>query len=115
MLLACALAAESISAPRTAEFETCLADLQRQARQVEVAGWIVDEVLPVLEYQQRVIELDRKQPEFVQTFAQYFDARVTQQRIDRGRQLYAQYREFLQEIAWKYGAYLNPSSDGGWY
>src|SRR3546814_6212066 len=35
----------------------------------------------------RVIELDRSQPEFVQTFGQYLDKRISQQRIDRGRRM----------------------------
>lgn len=100
-LLAWVLAVESFAAPP--EFEACLAGLQRTAREAEVAAWIVDEVIPALEHQERVIELDRKQPEFAQTFAQYFDARVSQKRVDRGRLLYAQYQDFLQELAWKYG------------
>jgi membrane-bound lytic murein transglycosylase B len=103
ILFSCALAATSVAAPQTAEFEACLAGLQAQAREEQVAGWIVDDVIPAMEQQTRVIELDRKQPEFVQTFAEYFDARVTQQRIDRGRELYAEYQDLLLNLAWEYG------------
>jgi membrane-bound lytic murein transglycosylase B len=103
VLLAWALGAAASAASRSPEFEACLTDLQRQARDAEVAEAIVAEVFPALEQQQRVIELDRKQPEFVQTFAQYFSARVTQQRIDQGRKLYARHGDFLRELSWKYG------------
>lgn len=85
------------------EFSTCLEDLQRQARAAGLADWIVDEVIPGLEQQVRVIELDRQQPEFVKTFAQYLNARVTKNRVERGRELYARHREFLRELTRQYG------------
>jgi membrane-bound lytic murein transglycosylase B len=102
-LLLGSLSATSIAAPRSPDFETCLASLENQAREAEVAERILDEVFPALEQQQRVLELDRKQPEFVQTFGQYFEARVTQQRIEQGRKLYAQYGNLLRDLSWKYG------------
>ena len=85
------------------DFSACLEDLQRQARSAGLANWIVEEVIPGLEQQARVIELDRQQPEFVKTFAQYLNARVTKNRVERGRQLYAQHREFLRDLTRQYG------------
>ncbi|PLW83732.1 lytic murein transglycosylase [Kineobactrum sediminis] len=85
------------------EFPQCLAGLQEQAREARVAPWIVDEVVPALEPQARVLELDRKQPEFVQTFAGYLNARVTQARVDKGRALYQRHREFLDQLQRQYG------------
>ncbi|MDO8861064.1 lytic murein transglycosylase [Haliea sp. E1-2-M8] len=84
-------------------FPACLAALQDQARQARVADWIVDDVVPGLQQQARVLELDAKQPEFVQTFAQYLNARVTQARIEEGRTLYRKHREFLGRLQQKYG------------
>jgi membrane-bound lytic murein transglycosylase B len=86
-----------------AGFEACLADLQAQARSRGLAPWIVDELIPSLEQQPRVIELDRQQPEFVQTFERYFNARVTQQRVARGRELYEKHHDFLDALTRQYG------------
>jgi membrane-bound lytic murein transglycosylase B len=69
-LLACIPA---LGEPR---FEACLVALQAQARAAGVAPNIVDTVVPALQQQARVLELDGKQPEFAQTFAQYFNARI---------------------------------------
>ena len=84
-------------------FHTCLAGLQERARQAGVADWIVDEVIPDMELQARVIELDRRQPEFVKTFGEYLAARVTPARVERGRALYADHREFLDGLVSRYG------------
>jgi membrane-bound lytic murein transglycosylase B len=50
----------------------------------------------------RVIELDRRQPEFTQTFWRYLDARVTEGRIKRGRQLLAEHKDLLDRIERRY-------------
>lgn len=84
-------------------FPACLVALQDQARQARVADWIVDDVVPGLQQQARVLELDGKQPEFVQTFAQYLNARVTHARIEQGRILYRNHREFLGRLQQQYG------------
>lgn len=84
-------------------FAACLVALQAQARAAGVAPGIVDDVVPTLQQQARVLELDGKQPEFTQTFAQYFNARVSESRIGQGRALYAQHREFLAQLEQQYG------------
>ncbi|QIB65933.1 lytic murein transglycosylase [Kineobactrum salinum] len=85
------------------EFAVCLAGLQQQALDAGVAEPLVMALVPGLERQARVLELDRQQPEFVQTFAQYLDARVTPARIERGRVLYRQHRDFLRQLTREYG------------
>ena len=62
------LLAHSVSAEDLGSFESCVADLGQQAREAGVDAALVDRVLPTLALVERVIELDRKQPEFVQTF-----------------------------------------------
>ena len=51
----------------------------------------------------RVIELDRKQPEFTLTFAQYLERVVSVSRQQRARARYDTHRELLTEIGDKYG------------
>ncbi len=60
-----------VNAAEPAEFQACLAQLQGQASARELSADTVSKVIPSLEYQARVIELDRSQPEFTQTFADY--------------------------------------------
>ena len=100
-LLAAALSVAPALAP--IEFQACLSSLQHRAVAAGVNERIVDEVVPALKLQQQVLKLDRQQPEFAQTFAQYLTKRVTPARVERGRELYAQHREFLQELTRRYG------------
>ncbi|MBI3516647.1 MAG: lytic murein transglycosylase [Proteobacteria bacterium] len=51
----------------------------------------------------RIIELDRKQPEFTLTFAEYLDRVVPQARVERARDRLAQRRALLDEVAERYG------------
>ena len=85
------------------DFDACLVDFQQQARSAGLPDWIVEEVIPGLEQQKRVLELDRQQPEFVKTFAQYLNARVTKNRVEKGRELYSRHRAFLQDLTRDYG------------
>lgn len=57
----------------------------------------VDQPLP------RVLELDRSQPEFVQTFTGYLRPRITEARIKRGRELLVQHRALFKRLEDQYG------------
>jgi peptidoglycan lytic transglycosylase B len=85
------------------EFSQCIAGLQYRARAEHLPDWVVDDVLVKLKPQPRVIELDRAQPEFTQTFADYLYKRVTPERIQQGRHLLHQYSSFLSELTARYG------------
>jgi membrane-bound lytic murein transglycosylase B len=85
------------------EFSGCIAGLQERARDEQLPAWIVDDVLGGLEHVPRVIELDRSQPEFSQTFAQYYYGRVTRGRIRRGQRLLSEHEEFLRALTKQYG------------
>lgn len=51
----------------------------------------------------RVIELDRRQPEFTLTFDQYISRVVPDQRVEAGRQNLERHRELLEPIGRAYG------------
>jgi len=51
----------------------------------------------------RVIELDRRQPEFTLTFRQYMDRVVPQARVEKGRKRLAENRALLEQMGKKYG------------
>ncbi|MEH6583733.1 MAG: lytic murein transglycosylase [Halioglobus sp.] len=85
------------------EFSECLVDMQQQAAAEGISRDTIDTVIPTLEYQARVIELDRSQPEFTQSFSDYFGKRVSQTRIEQGRALYKEFAVFLAELSREYG------------
>ena len=99
ILITALIAAEAMAD----DFAQCLTGLQEEARNAGVDGQIVEQVVPGLKQQQRVLELDRKQPEFVQTFGQYLNARVTEYRVGKGREIYRRYRSFLDGLTREYG------------
>ncbi len=84
-------------------FPECKIALQAEARQAGVKENTVTEVLGKSKYVSNVIKYDRNQPEFVQTFPSYFGKRVTQWRVNKGRQLYNEHRELLTKITQRYG------------
>src|SRR5512139_2043013 len=52
---------------------------------------------------ERVIELDRRQPEFLQTFTDYLSRRVTPSRVARGQALLQEHAALLDTVEQKYG------------
>jgi membrane-bound lytic murein transglycosylase B len=58
----------------------------------------VNTVLDQVSLSERVLELDRRQPEFTQTFADYFNRRVTPERVTRGREVLDRNRGLLEQI-----------------
>ncbi len=84
------------------EFSACLIGLQDEARSRGVSTELVN-VLGQVKRIERSIKLDRNQPEFVQTFADYFTRRVTDYRVTQGRELLKEHRQFLDSLTKKYG------------
>lgn len=87
----------------TADFEACKSELQQKAISSGVSKATAEQLIPALKQQNRVLELDKSQPEFVQTFPDYFSKRVNQWRIDKGRAMAVKHRDFLKALNDKYG------------
>jgi membrane-bound lytic murein transglycosylase B len=85
------------------EFGVCTTRLSQLAQQRGVSAHLADAIVAKLSHQSRVIELDRSQPEFVQTFTGYFTQRVTDWRVQRGRVLMQDHKVLLQQLQQKYG------------
>lgn len=83
-------------------FYAYLNEVRGKAIEAGVSAVTVDEAFDGLELDERVIGFDRKQPEFVQTFDEYLEARVTPFRIREGRRLFRQHETLLKEIAETY-------------
>ena len=84
-------------------FRSCVEKLKEQARSQRISSSVINEHLASVSFVPRVIELDRAQPEFTTSFADYMGRRVTEDRVARGRALLAQHRPLLNEIAAEYG------------
>ena len=84
-------------------FESCLEALGERARHIGVDAAVVASVLAATNRLERVIDLDRSQPEFTRTFSDYYIPRVTEQRVAQGRALYAEHRDLLLRLQREYG------------
>ncbi len=78
-------------------------DVKTEAKAAGVSDSVIQRAFDRLEPNERVIELDRQQPESTKTFTQYIKGSVTQQRIDQGRRLLAEHRVLLDKISAQYG------------
>ncbi|MFP6772833.1 MAG: lytic murein transglycosylase [Alphaproteobacteria bacterium] len=85
------------------EFQTWLRDLRAEAQAKGISAAILDEALSQIKPIPRVIELDRRQPEFTLTFTQYRDRVVPRARIRTGRAKFLANRALLEEIGKKIG------------
>ncbi len=85
------------------DFDRCVAGLSGRARNEGVDSDVVARATASLAPVERVIELDRSQPEFVQTFADYLAARVTEDRVRQGKELLVRHRAFLDRLLDQYG------------
>lgn len=109
-LLAAGLATGLAAGPAEAQrdsapsaFADWLEGLRAEARSAGISDGTLETALAEVAPIERVLELDRRQPEFTQTFWTYMDKRVTPERIARGRRLLAEHRELLGRVAARYG------------
>ncbi|WP_291819890.1 lytic murein transglycosylase [Marinobacter sp.] len=80
------------------DFQSCVAGLKDKALQAGISPKTTDEVLSSVTFLDRVIELDRRQPEFTTTFTDYLGKRVNEARISKGRELLREHRELLDRV-----------------
>ena len=85
------------------DFEAWLAELRREASAEGISHATLDAALNGIQPIERVIELDRRQPEFTQTFWNYLDARITPQRIKQGKKMLQQHSVLLNRMQSRYG------------
>jgi len=105
-LLAAASLAGAV-APAAAQTATSFADfiagVRRDAQRAGIAPATLDRAFANVHANQRVIELDRHQPEFTLTWEQYRSRIVSDARVAKGRALYGRNRALLDRVAVRYG------------
>ncbi len=94
-----------VPSPSNAEsdFELWLSGLKAEAVSKGISAETLDTAFKDMQLIDRVIELDRNQPEFKLTFNTYMKKVVTPNRVSRGSRLLAEHRELLEKVAQKYG------------
>jgi len=85
------------------EFQACLQNIQAEATRQGVPAQLADRALQGLTPDQKVVDLDSRQPEFSLTYAKYVGASVTPERVVKGQQKMAQHRALLDALQAEYG------------
>jgi membrane-bound lytic murein transglycosylase B len=101
-----ALLAGTALAPSYAQggdFQACLQNIKADALRQGVPAEIADRAFQGLTPDQKVIDLDSRQPEFSLTYAKYVGSSVSPERIAKGKQKMAQNRALLDAIQSEYG------------
>ncbi|WP_233194295.1 lytic murein transglycosylase [Acidovorax sp. 30] len=93
----------SPDADHTAGFAQWLSSFSAQALEAGIRPATVRDVLGKAQWQPRVVELDRAQPEFTRTPWAYLDSAVSPQRIAQGQAQLAAHGAALQAAAARYG------------
>jgi len=92
----------SLPAHATAKFATWLQGVRTEAVGLGLGEETLDKALAGLEPIPRIIELDRRQPEFTLTFEQYLRRVINDRRVKIGKQRLAEHRQLLEQIAEQY-------------
>ena len=88
---------------QTVDIADWLEALKAEVIEKEIRVSTFEQALSNFKPIQRVIDLDRRQPEFTLTFDQYLRRVVPKQRVLRGREKLTKHKMLLNEIGKKYG------------
>ena len=102
-ILVAALALAGAPAGADPAFDAWLEDVRKEARERGLKEATIASALSDIRPIERVVELDRKQPEFTLTLEQYLARVVSKARIEKGRARLAEHRDILREVSAKYG------------
>lgn len=97
-MLPLAVSAEANTNLSPEAFEQCKLQLQEKAVQAGVSAETARNVMAGVSHLDKVIELDRRQPEFTTTFADYLNRRVNDARVTRGRELIREHHKLLHQV-----------------
>ena len=107
-LLLAGLAAAPLAAHAQDSFAGFLASVRAEARRAGVRDATIDAAFAGIGPNQKVIDADRKQPEFTMTWARYRSFTMSDKRIARGRDAYAANRALFAAVAARYRVDVQP-------
>lgn len=85
------------------DYQTWLKDFKETAARSGISKKTLESTLDGLTPNKRVLELDRRQPEFSLTFWKYLNGRISEKRIQRGRDLLKEHAALFKKVHDKYG------------
>ena len=85
------------------DFRDCLQTIKTEAMRQNVPAAVADKAFQGLTPDQKVIDLDGRQPEFSLTYAKYVGGTVSADRIVKGQQRMTQHRALLDALQAEYG------------
>jgi membrane-bound lytic murein transglycosylase B len=85
------------------DFQACLQNIRADALNQGIPAATIDTAFRGLTPDQKVIELDSRQPEFSLTYGKYIGNAITPDRIVKGQQKLQQYRGLLTDLEREYG------------
>ena len=94
---------QQLAVAQTATFPVWLEALRVEAMQSGISAATANAALADVAPIERIIELDRNQPEFKLEFWTYLDQAVSDSRIEQGRAHLARHRDLLEDVASRYG------------
>lgn len=103
MLLFSHVAYSDVAENGERSFDEWLVELRDEARREGISDKTLDAALNELSIVEKVVELDRRQPEFTQTFWSYLDTRMTHWRIQRGKKMLKKHAKLLAKVEAQYG------------
>src|SRR5487761_728814 len=84
-------------------FNQWLADFEREALAQGISQGTIAAAAPYLTYDQRIVNIDRGQRVFTQTFLEFSDRMAAAYRIQRGQALIKKYAPVFARIEQQYG------------
>ena len=103
LLCGTALVAAGPAQAQDGGFRDCLNNIKADALKQGVPAATVDRAFQGLTPDQKVVDLDNRQPEFSLTYAKYVGGTVSLDRIQKGQQKMAQHRALLDQLQAEYG------------
>jgi membrane-bound lytic murein transglycosylase B len=99
----CLIALSTPSFAAKEPFDQWLLKLKAEARENGISQPTIDSAFANVELIERVVKLDRKQPEKVQTFQEYMAQRLPKSLVDSGKAMLNENRAILEEVGQKFG------------
>jgi membrane-bound lytic murein transglycosylase B len=94
--------AQPDEAAEQAAFQAFLAEIRGAALERGIRAATVDAIVPGIALHRQAVQADRRQAEFVDTYASYL-RRVSPQRIELGTKLMAEHGDMIRHVAADYG------------
>ena len=85
------------------DFNAWLSNFEQKAVEVGISRQTIEKSFKNIELNKRVIELDQKQPEFTITLEKYLSNTTPRFRVNKGKKLYQENKDLLEEISNKFG------------